>query len=146
MISFTAIGKPEPQGSARAFVPKGWSRAVITSDNPKNKNWRATVHIAARKALKAAKGQLFDGPVKVSAIFYLPRPKALKGEKPHTTRPDADKLTRSILDAMTGVLYADDGQVVELDISKRYALVGDLPGADISVSEFLADMAGRAEP
>jgi Holliday junction resolvase RusA-like endonuclease len=36
------------------------------------------------------------------------------------SRPDVDKLARAVLDALTGVLYRDDGQVVTLDVTKRY--------------------------
>lgn len=32
-VSFTVLGTPQPQGSAKGFVPKGWTRAVITTDN-----------------------------------------------------------------------------------------------------------------
>ena len=34
VIQFTVYGRPEPQGSTRAFIPKGWKRATVTSDNP----------------------------------------------------------------------------------------------------------------
>jgi len=36
------------------------------------------------------------------------------------TRPDADKLARAVLDALTGVAYRDDGQVAVLRVSKVY--------------------------
>ncbi len=134
MIRFVATGKPEPQGSARAFVPKGWSRAVVTSDNPKNKNWRGTVAMAARKALKASQGQALTGPVRLVVQFHLPRPKALKASKPHMTRPDLDKLTRSVCDALTGICYADDGQVTSLEVTKAYTAADTVPRAEILVA------------
>lgn len=34
--------------------------------------------------------------------------------------PDVDNLCKSLLDALTGVLYADDKQVVSLTTSKKY--------------------------
>ncbi len=135
MIRFIAVGKPEPQGSARAFVPKGWSRAVVTSDNPKNKNWRGTVAMAARKALKASQGQALTGPVRLVVQFYLPRPKALKGSKAHITRPDLDKCARSVCDALTGILYRDDGQVTALEVTKAYTAADQVPRAEIMVAD-----------
>jgi Holliday junction resolvase RusA-like endonuclease len=37
-----------------------------------------------------------------------------------TTKPDLDKLARAVLDALTGVYYLDDAQVVSLDLQKAY--------------------------
>jgi Holliday junction resolvase RusA-like endonuclease len=39
----------------------------------------------------------------------------------HIVRPDADKLIRAVLDALTGKVWRDDCQVAELLIRKRYA-------------------------
>jgi Holliday junction resolvase RusA-like endonuclease len=33
-----------------------------------------------------------------------------------------DKLCRAVLDALTGILYHDDAQVVSLNASKRYGV------------------------
>jgi len=133
-LSFIAYGKPEPQGSAKAFVPKGWTRAVVTSDNPKNKGWRRTVGFAALAARPRGFAP-FEGPVTLAVDFYLPRPKALKGSSVlHATRPDADKLARSIADALTSILYVDDGQIAHLIVSKLYADAGTEPRAEISVT------------
>ncbi len=38
-VKFTVYGRPVPQGSTRSFIPKGWTRAVITTDNKKLKPW-----------------------------------------------------------------------------------------------------------
>jgi Holliday junction resolvase RusA-like endonuclease len=46
-------------------------------------------------------------------------------------RPDIDKLARSILDALTGLVWRDDGQVVILDVAKRYA---DTPSTSIVIT------------
>ena len=42
-IAFTVYGEAQPKGSARAFIPRGWKRAVVTSDNPKLKSWEHTI-------------------------------------------------------------------------------------------------------
>lgn len=65
----------------------------------------------------------------VSIGFFLPRPKRTKLDSP---RPDLDKLVRSCLDAMTGVIYADDSQVVRVTASKRWA-DAEGPGARVIV-------------
>lgn len=135
-IRFTVYGVAQPQGSAKAFIPKGWSRPVITSDNKGLKAWRHLVADAASQALQASpEPRCFDGPVQVVAAFYLPRPKSLaKRPMSHITKPDVDKLARSLGDALSGVLYNDDRQVVQLKVTKAYAAHGEAPHATIVVT------------
>ena len=40
--------------------------------------------------------------------------------KPYTKKPDADNLAKAILDALNGVAYPDDAQIVKLTVRKRY--------------------------
>lgn len=58
--------------------------------------------------------------------------------RPKATRPDLDNLAKLILDALTasGLFWADDGQVAELAIRKRFARASapDFEGAHILVS------------
>jgi Holliday junction resolvase RusA-like endonuclease len=61
--------------------------------------------------------------------FRLPKPKSLpKGQVFMTKRPGLDKLVRSVKDALRGVLYRDDAQVVRLTASKTYH---EQPGVEI---------------
>lgn len=65
---------------------------------------------------------LLTGPVWVGATYFFARPKyhyTSKGDiKPQyrdvypTIKPDLDKLDRAIFDALTGIVYRDDAQVV----------------------------------
>jgi crossover junction endodeoxyribonuclease RusA len=136
MISFTAYGKPEPQGSTKAFYVKSLGRAVITSTNPKNKSWRKTVGQAAQAAIGPG-FTLWTGPVAVDLMFYLPRPQSIrKREPPHITRPDIDKLTRSVFDSLTGVIWRDDGQVVQVSASKAFAPFGSEARAVVQVRPY----------
>ncbi len=63
-----------------------------------------------------------EGPVGVRLVFLLPRRKTVKRKYP-TSRydGDGDKLERAIWDAMTGVVYKDDSQVVKWQGEKLYA-------------------------
>ena len=47
------------------------------------------------------------------------------------TSPDLDKLVRAVLDAMTGVLFADDRQVMAITAHKRY---GQVAGAHVTLT------------
>jgi len=132
-VTFTVLAIPRPQGSMRAWVPKGSTRAVLTSDNAGLKGWRNAVAVQAMTV--AAAGQ-FVGPVAMVVHFTLPRPDSLPRRiVAHVRKPDLDKLLRSVGDALTGVLYRDDSQVVELHARKLYAPAGEAPKAEITVRD-----------
>ena len=141
MLTFIAWGVAAPKGSAKGFaVPvegkPGKFRAVVTHDNSRTKGWQQTIAEAAGRALQAADPSTFvgDAPVRLLVVFYLARPKALgKRVAHHTKKPDLDKLTRSVGDALTGVLWSDDSQVVDLQVRKRYAPPDTAPHAVITV-------------
>lgn len=120
-------GVPAPQGSAKAYVVKG--RAHITSDNPHTMPWRATVAAHVRSHVGPTIPHP-TGPVALGMVFVMPRRKAepKRVTPPHTRKPDCDKLQRATLDALTGVLYADDSQVDTIGAHKRTAGVGEAPG------------------
>jgi len=122
LIEFEVHGKPQPQGSAKAFIPKGWNRAVITSDNKTLKPWRQDVSQVAQQAMRGASAT--ESPVSVSVTFRFARPRSVKASVAHkTTKPDVDKLLRSILDSMTGIVFRDDAQVVCLVGQKEFSAV-----------------------
>lgn len=114
-VLFFVNGKPQPQGSTRAFMTGG--KPVITSANKNLKDWRTLVALTAMGHAK-----MYDGPVEVILHFYLPRPASLpKKVTKHVKRPDIDKLARACLDSLTGVFFKDDSQVVALECYKDYA-------------------------
>ena len=128
-------GIPAPQGSAKAFPRRGGG-VIVTHDNKHTVPWRVQIRSALyawRPLLRLGRVQIPAGPVVVRLEFVMPRrvrePKVLQA---HTRKPDLDKLVRAALDAMTGVLYKDDAQVVGVEASKRTANVGEMPGLHVS--------------
>jgi crossover junction endodeoxyribonuclease RusA len=131
VITFTVIGHAQPQGSTKAFMPKGARYPVVTSDNPNLKGWRTLVAYAAQQ--HASAGPMYGG-VHVTLDFALQRPKSLpKRQCQHLRKPDIDKLARAVLDALTGILYHDDSEVVHLDVIKRYAAPIEAPSVRITI-------------
>ena len=120
MIRFTVYGVPQPQGSARAFIPKRWDRAVVTGANAKNKPWRQQVSGMALVAMQNRSIVCRPNPVVVKCDFFFDRPKSQKMALQKTTKPDLDKLLRSVLDAMTGIVFEDDSQVTACEITKGF--------------------------
>jgi crossover junction endodeoxyribonuclease RusA len=130
-ISFTVYAVPQPQGSIRAFAVKGQNRAVLTSTNKKLKPFRGEVCQTARWAMNDAQlEEPFAGkhvPVSVVLEFSFPRPPSVPKRRKHmVVKPDIDKLERAVLDACKGVLWFDDGQVVEVTKRKRYGAVAEV--------------------
>ena len=134
-LIFNVYGEPIPQGSTRAFIPKGWTRPIITADNKKTKPWRQEI---AGAALQAMEHDLLDCagkdvPFRVAITFRFQKPKSTKKtvlEK--VTKPDTDKLIRAVLDALTGIVWTDDSQVVEIHARKEFSVQ---PGAKIMIWE-----------
>lgn len=146
-LTFTVPGIAETKGSTRAFIPKGWTRPVITNDNPKAKGWQRLIAEHATQALTSSNLQPFaDGPVLLDVWFYFPRPKKFLIKKyadvdlPHVSTPDADKCLRLVIDALTRVVYPDDSRVIDAYVHKRYCAAGELPRAVITVRAVTVDL------
>lgn len=66
--------------------------------------------------------------VSITANFEPPkstskkkREQMLNGELIPTKKPDADNIAKVVCDALNGIAYRDDAQIVKLTIKKRYA-------------------------
>ena len=131
IVSFTVSGAAKPKGSMRAFVPKGWTRPVLTSSSTSVKAWEQTIRAVAQGYAES----YTTGAVRVRLCFALPRPQRLsrQASRLHTKRPDVDKLARAALDALTGVLWKDDSQVCSLIALKAYARPDEAPHVVIQV-------------
>ena len=60
-------------------------------------------------------------PVGIVVDLYFQKPPSVPKKRTEmVVRPDADKCLRAILDSMTGVLYVDDAQVIDISARKHY--------------------------
>lgn len=130
-------GLPAPQGSKRGIVNRYTQRVAMVESSKRVKPWRADI----REAVSTEMGGRppHQGALSMSITFVFPRPKGHYGTgrnasilkesapKHHIGKPDLDKLCRAALDAMSGIVYADDAQIVQLHLSKRYPGHGDGP-------------------
>lgn len=136
-LNFVVYGLPQPQGSAKAFYRPGMKHPVVTSDNTKLKPWRQEVTACALAALDTCKHFspfLHKEPVTIEATFYFPRPashtKRQRAVPFVATKPDLDKILRSLGDSLTGVAFKDDAQIAEVTVRKLY---GDIPRTEVTV-------------
>lgn len=131
-LKFFVAGRPAPQGSKR-HVGNG----IMVESSKAVAPWRTTV---AWHASQHHIGAPFDGPLVVRLEFVMPRPTSLPKKKAtprHTKRPDIDKLARAMNDAMSGVVWRDDSQIVDQHVSKRYAELDEQPGVLVRVEAVL---------
>lgn len=130
IIEFEVFGVPIPKGSTKAFMRPGMKYPVVTADNTKSKPWASTITTMAQQ--HAPPGGPWEGPVDLVVWFTLPRPKSLPKKVVHPVKkPDLDKLLRNLKDALKGVIYCDDSQVVHAETRKSYANAMVSPGVRV---------------
>lgn len=123
-VEITVTGTPVPQGS------KTRTKWGVREDNPQTAPWRATVAAAGAEVM--GEREPLTGPICLDVQFVFPRPRShygtgrnadrLRPSAPilHAVRPDADKLLRAIGDALTGIVWRDDAQIVIVSATKLY--------------------------
>lgn len=127
-LNFVVAGEAIPQGSMRGFVNKNTGQAIVTSANKRTRAWRDRVADEAREHLEGFGHGMLTGAVGIRVVFTMVRPAGHFGKRGllpsarrrPTVKPDIDKLLRAILDALTGVAYRDDAQVVRVDALQFY--------------------------
>lgn len=127
MTSFFVPGIPVPQGRPRAFK---LGNTISMYDDPKSKAWKRVV---AQVAALQHNRWCGENPLAVSLSFFMPRPKSAKIEW-CDKRPDVDNLSKGILDALNGICFKDDGQVVALYAQKKYG-TADYIGVHITIED-----------
>lgn len=142
-IEFTVPGQPIAKGRPR--IGRGFG------GRPKAYTPETTVryeNLVAHACSEAMAGtNPFSGPVAVELTVEVGVPgswskrrtdAALSGSIGATKRPDLDNCAKAVLDGMNAIAYADDAQIVELTVTKRYSLS---PRVVVRVSELELEVA-----
>ncbi|OQB72563.1 MAG: Endodeoxyribonuclease RusA [Deltaproteobacteria bacterium ADurb.Bin135] len=125
MQTFYILGDPRPQGRPR-FYKRG--NFIGVYDPKESRNYKQT--LAAQIAAQNPE-YIQDGAISLECEFIFARPKTLpKKVVDHTKKPDLDNLLKALKDAMTGIVWHDDAQIVSLSARKDY---GDVPGIKMVV-------------
>lgn len=121
-VTFELHGEPKGKGRPRFSRRSGHAYTPAQTVT-----YESAVRLAGQTAMLGR--ELFSGPlaVTVQAIF-APAPSwplkrqaaALLGLERPTKKPDADNIVK-MLDALNGVVWVDDKQIVSLSLNKRYA-------------------------
>jgi Holliday junction resolvase RusA-like endonuclease len=148
-FSFFVAGRPKTQGNMTSAVVAGKPR-IWEKKTPELQAWRHAIATEARQCVKKRTGlesalaypAFVEGPVSVSLFFWMEKPKSAPKRKriyPTKRGLDIDKAARAGLDALTGVLFMDDSQVIRLiaekdfldPIHQRFG-----PGVMVTVTEY----------
>tara|TARA_R100000742_G_C4278658_1_gene101775 strand:+ start:3529 stop:3972 length:444 start_codon:yes stop_codon:yes gene_type:complete len=137
-IEIEVIGSPVPQGSLVGNPRFGGLRY---SNDALLKEWRSKVIVALADKMPDDWDQ--SAPLFVSANFRFVRPKGhfgKKGLRPSApdhkaTKPDLDKLTRGIGDAIEqSGIARNDSQIVQWSVLKRWTEDQEPPGVLLIVT------------
>lgn len=127
--------EPVPQLRPRVSSRGGYVRVY---DPPKVKQFKSFLRSLASS--QYSRPPLL-GPLSVSLTFYRPvqksisqseRERRLSNESKPVVKPDTDNYIKSTLDALNGVLWHDDAQIVKITGEKRYS---DHPKITVSVKQ-----------
>ena len=136
MVNFTVYG--EPQGKARPRFRKV-GNFVQTYTPQKTKSYEDEIRMFAKAAMGSSK------PLETPVALYLyirkgipasytkkRRNDCLSGINKPTVTPDLDNCLKVFMDAMNGIVYLDDKQIVSINCEKVYS---EISGVDVLVKE-----------
>ena len=147
-IEFFVPGIAKTSGSKNAFRHPHTGKIVVTPACKKQKDWMDTVKWVSKQYVDRM--ILWTGPVLLTLIFNRDRPKAhlktrqgqamqglVKSSSPTypITMPDLTKLIRCTEDALKGIVWKDDSQVVAQQTVKVYCQGDERPGVLIRVDQ-----------
>lgn len=128
MTSVSFIVEIEPRGWAR---PRKNGKRFFKDEA--TANFQRTIGVFALAAMRGR--EPFAGPVMVSvaSVMSVPaswsrkkRNEAICGNIVPTSKPDIDNLFKGVADALNGIAYRDDAQIVTGTSTKRYGLTPEV--------------------
>ena len=138
MTQFTGLGAP--QGKERPRAAKLRDRTIVYTPK-KTKDYEREIATAYRTQCRG----IFSGAVAIEIHAYYEIPKSASRkrvldmvsdrERP-TKKPDGDNIAKAVCDALNGVAYKDDSQVVDLTVRKYYS---KFPHVQVFISEAKTD-------
>ncbi len=133
-MKFEVIGKPQGKARARTFYNN--KTGHMQSVTPEK---TVSYEDLIRYEYRAAGGTVMLGALSVHIKIYMPIPacfnkrqrlSALAGEMYPINKPDNDNVEKVVFDALNGIAYRDDTQIVENTAVKLFS---DEPRLAISI-------------
>ncbi len=124
-IRITVAGEPTAQGRPKFSNVNGFPMAY---EPAKSRDWKKYASLAAAEKMKGRPPM--EGPLTMQIHVFRAIPvswsrkkriEAAQGIVRPTGRPDVDNYVKSAMDALKGIVWADDSQVVSLMACKHYS-------------------------
>lgn len=144
-VHFSVPGQPIGQGRPHFSRRGGFVRAY---DPPKSRQYKA---LAQQKIQQVYMNKPLEGPIAVYMVqyFYIPKSYSKKRKQKllaqleyHTHKPDDDNVYKAITDAMSGLVYLDDKQVIQHDVFQWYS---KSPRVEVLVTDNVWDFENFAD-
>ena len=138
MIRFTVFAEPVAKARARVCYNQHLGRAISYTPK-KTANFETLVAGAAE--YHRPKSGLLTGPIWLDIVIYRSIPKSMSkrkaalaeaGEIRPATRPDGDNYEKAVCDALSGLIWKDDGQIVDCRWQKYYSVT---PRVVVAITE-----------
>lgn len=139
-IRFTVPAVPVPQPRQRHRIVSAGTR-LYTSNYTPSKHPVNAFKAAVQQAFAAAyKGPPLEGPLEMSMVCIFPRPKAkIWKSKPMPREPyvanraDWDNVGKAVSDALNGLAWRDDGQLVDVHVQRWIAAGDEQPHVEVVI-------------
>ncbi len=136
-IAFFVPGLPVGKGRPKATTINGRARMYTPA---KTASYEGKVAMAATQAMAGCPP--IECPAVICLDVHLPiarswskkaKAAALADLAPPARKPDADNVLKAICDAINGIVWIDDVQVVDVVMRKRYR---DVPGVYVEIEPY----------
>lgn len=128
MTSFSVIIPIAPRAKGR---PRFWRGHAVTDTT--TRVFERSLKLQLQLLVRAGNAEKLLGPLSVTLVFFLKRPKQEKNREFPFVRPDIDNYGKAACDAANGVLWSDDAQICDLFLYKRYCLSDQEPSIHVTV-------------
>lgn len=124
MLTITIPGEMRGKGRPRFSARGGFARAYTDSKTANAETWIKAC------AIEQAGIHPMDAPLELQMTISVEVPAswskrrradALSGAMMPTSKPDLDNCVKLVADALNGIVWRDDKQIVRMVLAKRYA-------------------------
>jgi len=135
--------EPRPMNLEVPGKPAPWQAQMRRAERSpgflRMQAWQDVIRIYARQAMGSREPSA--GPIELEFVFYLAWPKSgpkMQGpaglryaEKQILKKPDVSNLNKAAEDALKGIIFVDDSQVIKVSGEKTFAY--DVPEGWVSI-------------
>ena len=142
-IRIVVPGNPVGKGRPRAFQTRGARRTIKMHTPEKTRAYEQAIALAGKLAMQGR--EPLGGPVAMRLDIFMPIPASWSKAKREAallssvmpiSKPDASNVLKAVEDAMNGIAYIDDSQIIDVWVRKRYS---HEPRIELAVSQYIDD-------